>query len=50
MFPDTNNPLAEAEGGYENISVMREMALPDLDLLHSLEHEIKSQQYADCIL
>jgi hypothetical protein len=49
-FIDTSNQLALSEGGYENISIMREMAVPDLDFLYNIEHKINSEQYADCIL
>ena len=47
---DTRNELSESEGGYENISVAMEMAVPHLDLLHFIDRGISpSTASADCI-
>ena len=50
LYLETSNDLSESEGGYENITVAMEMAVPTLDLLHFIETRISpSTASADCI-
>ena len=37
----TENSLAESQGGYENITVARPMAVCDLDFLHFIHNSIQ---------
>ena len=49
--PDTDNPLATGEGGYDNISVVRQLSQPDVDLLKYINGDIEmgDNNPADCI-
>ena len=50
-FSASDNRLNESEGGYENISVIRDMSISDLSLLHYIEDNIEASTLsADCIL
>lgn len=47
---NTKNPLAQG-GQYQNISVHRELMVPDFELLEEIENQIHPEsQQADCIL
>ena len=47
----TDNELAAAQGGYQNISVTWNLAQPSMGFLKYLRDEVKpGEAYADCIL
>ena len=46
----TKNPLHQ-DGQYENITVFRELDIPDFELLEKIENNLQPEnQQADCIL
>ena len=50
--PETENSLATEDGGYDNISVVRQLTPPDTDLLRFIKGQIETDgnNPADCIL
>jgi hypothetical protein len=45
---ETRNELAEAHGGYEHITVVRNITTPDLELLREIEKITPGDSEGDC--
>jgi len=45
LYSGTDNPLHEEYGGYDNVTVARDLGLPDLELLRFIHNNITPGQF-----